>query len=60
MNTKLFRITTIRPFMGKTITHIYDKYTEGGRDEYIKDITSKFGEESIVSVLEYHLVKVIK
>lgn len=60
INTPLYRIITRRPYGDKSITHTTDRYTEIGRDTYIKDIARKFGDAAIISVLEYNLVGIIK
>lgn len=57
---KLFIIHTIRPLRGKYITHTIIRHSEKSKDEYVADMTKKFGAESIVKILEYELKRVLK
>ena len=57
---QLFIIESIRPFNGQVIRHTYTCYTEDGKDIYVANIVSKFGEDAITSVKEYELKKVLK
>lgn len=56
---KMWAINTVRPF-GATPELKSTSYchTEDGKDRYIKHIVGKFGEKSIISVIEYVVTNV--